>query len=308
MKINLSDSPMWSATPTPFTSTMTIDVEAVKRLIDHHLQLGVTGLFLCGTCGEGPWMTDRQKQQLIGTCAKYAKGRLILAVQATDNSAARIRDNIALIRNEGGDIGVIAPPLMVLPQTPKHILALYLDAIRQSPLPVGIYDRGKHAPVFVPDALLKSLYAEPKVILVKDSSGDSKRMNLALQVKKKRKDLYLLNGNEFDCISYLQAGYDGLLLGGGIFNGFIAGQIIAAVGNGDISQADKLQNRMNRLMFEVYGGKKISCWLTGLKHLLVQMGIFRTTRNYLGYPLTASCIRAIDRVLKKDREVLFPGV
>ena len=41
-KISLEKlSGVWSATPTPFTNRMSIDVVAVKRLVEHHVRLGV---------------------------------------------------------------------------------------------------------------------------------------------------------------------------------------------------------------------------------------------------------------------------
>jgi len=107
-------------------------------------------------------------------------------------------------------------------------------------------------------------------------------------------------------VSYLKAGYDGVLLGGGIFNGYVAGLIVAAVQVGDVAAAERLQRRMNRLMWDVYGGKKITCWLSGLKQLLVEMGIFRTNRNYPDYPLTASCRRGIARAMAREAGILFP--
>ena len=106
--------------------------------------------------------------------------------------------------------------------------------------------------------------------------------------------------------SSLQAGYDGLLLGGGIFNGYLAGQIMAAVAAGDIDLANRLQQHMNQMMYAVYGGEQIECWLSGQKKLLVEMGIFGTWRSYLDYPLTASCARAIREVIERDRDLLFP--
>jgi hypothetical protein len=50
---------------------------------------------------------------------------------------------------------------------------------------------------------------------------------------------------------------------------------------------------MNDLMLRVYGGAKIECWMTGLKELLVQMGIFTSNANLLGSPLTETCRRQI---------------
>ena len=173
---------------------------------------------------------------------------------------------------------------------------------------MGIYDRGRHSPVFIPNSILGEIYAEPKVILAKDSSSDPARRRIALAARKKRPSLRLLTGDEFTCDEYLRAGYDGLLLGGGVFNGFLAGQIVAAAAAGDFALARRLQERMNRIMFDVYGGKTIACWLAGEKHLLVEMGIFRTWKNHLGYTLTPSCRKAIRRVMEKDRDVLLPIV
>ncbi len=101
-------------------------------------------------------------------------------------------------------------------------------------------------------------------------------------------------------------GYDGMLLGGGVFNGYLAGKILEAVNSGDIRLAHRLQKRMNRIMYAVYGGKKISCWLSGEKKLLVEMGILSTWKNFPNYPLTKTCVRAIERILEKDADVLLP--
>jgi 4-hydroxy-tetrahydrodipicolinate synthase len=299
-------SGVWSATPTPFTDKMEIDVKSIERMIEHHVKLGVKGLFLAGTCGEGAWMTDNQRQELVKNAVKYSKGRLTLAVQVTDNSSARILDNIKQAQDSGADIAVIAPPYFLEPQTPKHILDLYQTAIRKSPLPIGIYDRGKHGAVFVSDQVLKELYLEKNVVLAKDSSGDLKRMSVGLAAKKKKPSLRLLSGWEFNTVPYIQKGYDGVLVGGGIFNGFMAGQIIQAVKEGKIDQANKMQEQMNQIMYQVFGGKSIKCWLSGQKKLLVDMGIFSTWKSYLNYPLTPSCEKAIKKVIKSHQALLMP--
>ncbi|MDD5704502.1 MAG: dihydrodipicolinate synthase family protein [Kiritimatiellae bacterium] len=298
---------VWSAAPTPFTRDMRLDTASVRRMVKHHLRLGIKGLFLAGTNGEGPWMTEEQRRLLVRTVAAGVKGKIPLAVQVTDNSAARILRNMATAREDGADIAVIAPPYFMTRATPDAILKLYVEAIRDSPLPVGIYDRGAYGAVKVPGAVLRKLYAEKNVVLVKDSSSDPDRRDLALAARRAKPSLTLLNGDEFHCVDYLKAGFDGLLLGGGVFNGWLAGRIMDAVSAGDLTLAERLQLRMNRLMFAVYGGKKIKCWLSGEKKLLVEMGIFSTWRNYPDYPLTPVCQRAIAHVMRTERDWLLPG-
>jgi dihydrodipicolinate synthase/N-acetylneuraminate lyase len=297
---------IWSAAPTPFSDDWSLDTQSVKRMIEHHLRLGVRGLFLCGTCGEGPLLPDRQRRRLVQTVAEEANGRLAIAVQVTDNSALRILDNIAVARDDGADMAIIAPPYFMSNVNPQTLQDLYIQSIRESPLPVGVYDRGAYSSILIPESVLAAAYAETNVVMVKDSSGQPARRDVALAAKAARPDLRLFDGDEFRCAEYLQAGYDGLLLGGGIFNGYLAGKILAAVDAGDIALAEQLQNRMNRVMWDVYGGRSIGCWLSGLKKLLVEMGIFETWKNIPGFPLTGECLQAIERVLIEDRDVLFP--
>jgi len=59
-------------------------------------------------------------------------------------------------------------------------------------------------------------------------------------------------------------------------------------------------------MYAVYGGKNISCWLSGEKYLLTRMGVLRAWKNYPEYPLTPVCRQAIERVLRCDAKWLFP--
>ena len=298
-------SGVWSATPTPFTGKMRLDTVAVRRMVKHHLRLGVKGLFVGGTTGEGPWMTDGQRCKLIEIVAKQSNRQLLIAAQVSDNSAARVIDNIRIIKKCGAHIAVIAPPDLFYNATPKRLLDHYLESIEKSPLPIGIYHRGNSSHIEVPENVLTKVAAHPKVVIIKDSSSDAKHRKRLLAARKKNPRLKLLNGNEFQCVDYLEAGYDGLLLGGGIFNGLLARMICEAVAAGDLAQARKLERRLVRINYAVYGGKLLKCWLTGLKELLVAMKIFRTSNSYLCFPMTYSCREAITRILDNDRDVLI---
>ena len=306
MKTSANFHSVWSATPTPFDDNGRVDEAAVERLVAHHVRLGVAGLFLAGTCGEGAWMPDRERRRLVRRAV--ACQQLPIAVQVSDNSAARIADNIAVAAQDGADFAVIAPPRFLMNATPDNLLRLYQTAIRASTLPVIAYDLGAHANVFVPPEILPAIYAEPNVVAVKDSSGDLKRRDIALAARAERPDFALLTGDEFHCDAYLRAGYDGLMLGGAAFQGALAVRILSAAQRGDWGQAAALQARMTRLMLAVYGGEKITCWLAGEKYLLTKLGVFSGHFNYLNYPLTPDCRAAIERVTEEEREILSPPI
>ena len=284
---------VWSATPTPLTTERRLDAASVPRLVEHHVKMGVTGLMLAGTCGEGPWLSDRDREEMIRATVAAAGGRLRIAAQVTDNSALRTLENVEQAAAWGAEIAVVAQPYFFLNGTADRQLAFYKEIARRSVLPVGFYDRGKASPYVMPETHLAELLAEPNIKMVKDSSQLPAHRDVFIAARGRRPELILLDGDEFDCVSYLQAGYDGLLLGGGIFNAGLAHRIIRAVRAGDAAEAARWQARMNDLMLRVYGGPKIECWMTGLKELLVQMGIFSTRANLLDYPLTDACRRQI---------------
>lgn len=284
---------LWSATPTPLTAALRVDVPSVQRLVDHHLKLGISGLMLAGTCGEGPWLADAEREALVRATVEAARGRLRIAAQVTDNSVGRTLDNITQAAKWGAEIAVIAQPYFFMNATSERQLGYYREIVRGSALPIGFYNRGKNSPYMMSDGHLLELLGEPNIIIVKDSSMLPAHRDLFLAARRLRPELVLMDGDEFNCAAYLEAGYDGLLLGGGIFNGALALAILRAVRAGDNAEAARLQARMNDLMLRVYGGAKIECWMTGLKELLVQMGIFSTSANLLGYPLTDSCRKQI---------------
>jgi len=288
---------VWSATPTPLDAAGRVDPSSVERLVEHHVRMGVTGLMLAGTCGEGPWLTDAERETLVRTAAAAARGRLRLAVQVTDNSAGRTLHYAGLAAKWGAEIAVVAQPYFFLNATPDRQLAFYRDIARASALPVGFYDRGKNSPYMMPDSHLDELLNEPNIALVKDSSTMPSHRDLFLAVRRRRPDLILLDGDEFDCTTYIAAGYDGLLLGGGIFNAGLAHRIIRAARAGNLEESRRLQARMDDLMLRVYGGPKIECWMSGLKELLVQMKIFSTGTHLLDYPLTDTCRQQITEAL-----------
>jgi len=143
--------------------------------------------------------------------------------------------------------------------------------------------------------------------MVKDSSCDAQRRDLLLEARGKRDGLRLLVGDEFQCVGYLSAGYDGVMLGGAILNARYVTEILKNLDQGDLPAAREIDQRMIGMLYAVYGGAKVACWLNGLKTTLVRMGVFRTNRAYLDYPLTPECSAMIDRVLVDERAWLLPS-
>lgn len=284
--------------PTPLSAALQIDVKAVQRVVLNSISAGVDGLFLGGTCGEGPWLPDLERFKLVQVVRNYAESRLKIAVQVSDNSVPRILDNIRVAQEAGADYGMIAPPASMMNATPERVTALYVTAIKASPLPIGVYDLGRGRNFSIPEDRLREVYLLPNLALVKDSSADPERRKLALAIRAERPELRLFCGDEFNGLDYLMAGYDGLMLGGAVVTAPMLGQMIALLQEGRTVESRAVEREMIALLLGIYGGKALTCWLTGLKYFLVKKGLFTTTASYLEYPLTQECREFIDRYVR----------
>jgi len=286
---------IWSAAPTPLTTDFRIDELSVERTVQAAIDDGIAGLFLAGSCGEGPWLPDRERQKLVKTAVRAAGGKLKIAAQISDNSVPRILVNAQAVVDAGADFGIISSPAAFLNATPDRVVALYRDAVEASPLPIGIYDLGKLRPISLPDDRLKEIYVLPNVKLVKDSSGSPERRAAALAARKEKPSLDLFNGDEFRTLEYLEAGYNGVMFGGAAAVGPKLKRVVELFLASRLPEAKAIEAEMKKTLFGIYGGESIACWLTGLKYYMVKRGLFTTQTSFLGYPLTDECRSFIER-------------
>ena len=299
--------PIWSATPTPLDEGRRLDRRSTTRMVEHHIDLDCCGLFLGGTCGEGPWLHPDDFYEFVSIVVSEADKRMVIAAQVSDNSALRMLRNIDSAAECGADLAVVASPYVFMNETDVRLLALYQETIEKSCLPIVFYDRGHHAAISVSNEILEEIYGMENVIFVKDSSGDVNRRELALKARRERPELVLANGDEFKAVEYFQAGYDAAMFGGSILIARYAAKIYEACLGNRLEEAIEIERKMQHVLYSVYGGESISCWLTGLKECLVKLGVFQTNRSFLDYPLTVECQEAMNEVLNLEREWLFTG-
>lgn len=287
--IQSSSVQVWSALPTALNADLTVDAVSTEKTVRDAIASSIHGVFVGGTCGEGPWLPDRERVRLIESVRSAAGDRLQIAAQVTDNSAARVLENIRQAREAGADYALVAPPLVFMNATDDRIARHFLDIAESSALRVGIYDLGAHRAVMIPTERLQEVYSHRNVYLVKDSSGMQARRVEALAARAARPSLRLFNGDEFRFIEHLEAGYDGVMFGGAVATAARIHRIVSLFSSGRLAEARVEEDEMKRVLYGIYGGPNIACWLTGLKYYMVRRRLFATTVSFLDYPLTPEC-------------------
>ena len=297
-------SVIWSATPTPFLDDGSLDQPGIDRLVEQHLKLGVSGLFVGGSCGEGGFMPDRQRTELVRLLKRAAHGKLHIAAHVSDTSAARVTENIGRMTDAGADSVVIAPPFLVADFCNRDFLLRYfLEPMESATLPVGIYIRPPLGKMDLTLAIWNEVIAHPRVKFVKDSSASADYVRRFVEAKKQRPELTLLTGFEFDVVSAVAAGYDGCLMGTGILNSKLIGKALDALAAGDPSTGQAWQDRSNEFLHDLFR-PDTSGWMAGLKYALRKLGIFSSEFSHLAFPIADEDRSRIDAALEREKEFI----
>jgi len=262
---------IWSAMLTPFTEDLELDTESILRMVEHHVRLGIKGLFLASPIGEGCLMSDSMKMDLAAEVVKSNQDRMLLSMMIADNPAKLMIDNIKNIKDIGIDIAVIGFPFTPIKIEPDFLRKLYLTVFEKSPLPIALCHVNRVAPA----SLLGEILLHPKVILVKDFSSDPGITAMILNSAKGREnELFTLGANEANCMPSVGRNYDGFVLNNGCFTGFIANAIFEFARADRITDAREVQDYMNSILVEIFG-LDLDNYLIGQKHMMVELGIVR---------------------------------
>ena len=156
------------AAATPFDAEGRVDLPGVARLLACFRAEGATGVVLAGTTGEGPSLTSFERRDLVRTAVPLAHGLPVWLGVATPS----LEEALWLAREaaKAGAAGVLVmPPFFHRNLDPTPWLRAFLD---RSPADAILY----HFPRFAPPVPLEALADHPRVVGLKDSSGERENL------------------------------------------------------------------------------------------------------------------------------------
>ena len=258
---------------TPLRDRDELDVGGLENLLEHILSGGVSGLFILGTTGEGPGLSYRLRRELIERVCRQVKQRVPVLVGITDTAFAE-SIHVARWAADSGAEAVVAAPPYYLPEAQPE-LQEYLDhLVPELPLPLFLYNMPALTKVhFELDTIHRAL-AEPRIIGLKDSSGDLNYFGQAAQLLRARPDWPLLIGPEEKLLAGLQLGGHGGVSGGANLFPKLYVRLCEAHRAGQIERAQELQRHIQRISDSFYRiGKYSSSIIKGIKCALACQGV-----------------------------------
>jgi len=260
-------------TVTPLTKKGDLDVEALEQLVEYLIAGRVTGLFVAGTTGEGPALPQVIRREMVQRVCAQVKGRIPVVVAAMDPSLREALATSSHAAEVGADAMAFSPPYY-LALSESDILRFGQIVASESALPAYLYNVPyTQLPQFSLD-VLRRLADYPKVLGLKDSSGNFPQLVEAVKIFSHRPECSVLVGPERFLAAALREGADGGVSGGGNLLPNLYMDLYENHVKGNHQQVDELQEKVLGVERDFYKvGEPESSLVRGVKAALSIKGI-----------------------------------
>ncbi len=258
---------------TPLSGRDTLDVAGLERLIEHILTGGAHGLFLLGTTGEGPSHSYRLRKELVERSCRLVKGRVPVLVGISDTAFVESVNVARWAADAGADALVVAPPYY-LPGGQPELQEYLSHLVPELPLPLFLYNMPSLTKVsFEPETVRRAM-DEPRIIGIKDSSGNMTYFHRLAALLSHRPDWALLMGPEELLPDAILAGGHGGVHGGANLFPALYVQLFEASRAGDLTRVRLLHAQVMTICEQLYHvGRHPSAFIKSLKCALSLLGV-----------------------------------
>ncbi len=160
---------------TPFADGA-LDIDALKRLVEWQIAEGSHGLVPVGTTGESPTLSHEEHEQVIEEVVKAAAGRVSVIAGAGSNNTVEAMRFMRHAEAVGADAALVVTPYYNKP-TQAGLIAHFKALHDCCTLPIIIYNIPGRSVVDMTPETMGELAKLPRIIGVKDATGDLARVS-----------------------------------------------------------------------------------------------------------------------------------
>ncbi|WP_105316592.1 dihydrodipicolinate synthase family protein [Thermus tenuipuniceus] len=220
--------------PTPFDREGRLDTEAFRGLAEA-LEPLVDGLLIYGSNGEGVHLTPEERARGL-RALKPRKPFLVGLMEETLPQAERA----LLEAQEAGAMALLATPPRYYHASLGEGLVAYYQALAER-TPVFLYHVPQNTKVDLPLAAVESLAQHPRILGIKDSSGDLSRLAF---YQAHLRDFRVFTGHAPTFLGALALGAEGGILAAANLAPRAYRALLEAFRSGRIQEAQALQKRL----------------------------------------------------------------
>ena len=265
---------------TPMTDDGALDMPALQRLVEFHIENQTDAIVAVGTTGESPTLDMDEHCEVIRQTVAYAKGRVPVIAGTGANSTS---EAIALTRcaeSAGADACLLVTPYYNKPT--QEGLYLHHKAIAEAvPIPQILYNvPGRTACDMLPETV-ERLSAIPNIVGIKEATGNLDRGREILRRCGDKLDLY--SGDDATALDLILLGAKGDISVTANVAPRLMHDMCAAARSGDSKTARAINDRLMGL----HKGLFVEANPIPVKWALAEMGLIRRGIRLPLTPLSA---------------------
>src|SRR3989338_3317777 len=154
---------------TPFKNGK-VDEQAIKRLLDFHLQNGTDVIVPCGTTGETSTLSHEEHKGVMSFVIDYVSGRLPVICGAGSNSTQEAVPFLQHAKKEGASGVLVVTPYYNNP-TQEGLFRHYEFLAKEVDIPIVIYNVPSRTGISIAPETVIRLAKISNVIGIKEASG-----------------------------------------------------------------------------------------------------------------------------------------
>ncbi|WP_284652224.1 4-hydroxy-tetrahydrodipicolinate synthase [Flavobacterium terrisoli] len=194
---------------TPFKKDFSVDVDALKAIVNFQVDNGIDYLVVLGTTAETATLTKDEKELVIKTIVEANKGRLPLVLGVGSNNTQEV---VAELKSR--DFSDFVAILSVSPYynkpTQEGIYQHFKAIAEASPIPVILYNvPGRTASNVLPSTIIRLANDFKNVVAVKEAAGDIVQAMKLIQ--NAPKDFLVISGDDMITLPMVLAGGAGVI-------------------------------------------------------------------------------------------------
>lgn len=154
---------------TPFKDGK-VDTPTLKKLVEFQINQGIDALVVCGTTGEAPTLTQKEKIEITSAAAEVSAGRVpIIAGTTCNDTASSVELSREAVR-EGAD-GILAVTPYYNRPGASGLLRHFLSIAEGAGKPTILYNIPSRTGCDIPDSVYEGFASHPMAAGVKEASG-----------------------------------------------------------------------------------------------------------------------------------------
>jgi 4-hydroxy-tetrahydrodipicolinate synthase len=224
---------------TPFDAQGVLDLSAAQSLAAKLVAEGHDGLVVSGTTGEAPTTSDAEKDQLLRAVVEAVGDRATIVAGVGTNDTRHTVELAEQAAKAGAQGLLVVTPYYNKP--PADGLVAHFGVVADATdLPVMVYDIPGRAGVRIGTPNLLRLAEHPRIIAVKDATGD---LFAGSQVMAET-DLVYYSGDDALNLAWLAHGATGVVSVVGHVAGAQYAKMVSAMDAGDVATARRIHNML----------------------------------------------------------------